>query len=137
VYNLQLFRLKIDGWSAHIRGRRRVIATACWNFPIYSQTFVYQELTQLALNGFELRFLYSKLDPRDKLPAQFSPLWHTRRRLILLRAVSQRSYGYYESRMPEKIDRLVNMISSVSGMRPQAVRDHRHFLQAFAFTRMV
>ena len=31
--------------------RPRVLATICWNFPIYSQTFVYEELTQLLKSG--------------------------------------------------------------------------------------
>src|SRR6185436_4906592 len=37
------------------RGKPRVLSTICWNFPIYSQTFVYQELTQMERRGFELR----------------------------------------------------------------------------------
>ena len=48
------------------------MATACWDFPIYSQTFVYQELTQLATRGFSLRFIYSKINPRKNLPTQFA-----------------------------------------------------------------
>ena len=62
--------------------RHRVLATVCDIFPIYSQTFVYQELTQLARHGFDVRLVYSKLDSRDYLPAQFAHLWKVKRRLF-------------------------------------------------------
>jgi glycosyltransferase involved in cell wall biosynthesis len=39
--------------------------------------------------------------------------------------------------MPEKIDRLLNVLSRASGMSPEELRNHRHFRQAFAFARMV
>ena len=126
-------RDRTSGWYA----RPRVMATACWSFPIYSQTFVYQELTQLLRHGFQLRFLYANLQPRAYLPSQFSPLWHARRRLILHPSVCQRDYAYFMQRMPVKIDRLVEMVCQASGMSPQELRSHDHFLQAFSFTRMV
>jgi glycosyltransferase involved in cell wall biosynthesis len=113
------------------------VATACWSFPIYSQTFVYQELTQLIRRGFNLRFLYSKLDREQPMPSQFSRLWRARRRLILHQSVCEQSYDYFLKRMPEKIDALVDMLCRASGMTPQEVRGHHHFLQAFPFTRMV
>jgi glycosyltransferase involved in cell wall biosynthesis/ubiquinone/menaquinone biosynthesis C-methylase UbiE len=137
LHRLQLRRLRADRWIAKRRGRRRVLTTACWSFPIYSQTFVYQELTQLLLNGFALRFLYCNLDSRKHLPAQFSRLWHARRRLILHPSVCQQDYAYFEKRMPTKIEELVTMLSTASRMPAQQLRSHYHFLQAFAFARMV
>ena len=113
------------------------MATACWDFPIYSQTFVYQELTQLAKRGFDLRFIYSRLNPRANLPAQFSSVWHARRRLILHPDVCAHEYAHYMNRMPDRVDRLVAMVCDASGLSPEELRGHRHFQQAFAFTRMV
>jgi len=136
-HRVQLLRLRVEGWSAKRRGRRRVMATACWRFPIYSQTFVYQELTQLLANGFDLRFLYARLDSRDYLPSQFSCLWRARRQLIFQPVVCQDDYAYFQKRIPEKIDRLVKRLADASGMPPEELRRHRHFLQAFTFTRMV
>src|SRR5215475_1844444 len=40
-------------------------------------------------------------------------------------------------RMTEKIDRLVALLCQASGMSSHELRNHYHFLQAFAFTRMV
>ena len=117
--------------------RPRLLATACWYFPIYSQTFVYQELAELVRRGFPLRFLYSRLNPRDYLPSQLSCLWQSKRKLILHPAVCQSDYAYYWKRMPDKIEMLVERLSRASGMPPQQLREHYHFRQAFTFTRMV
>jgi glycosyltransferase involved in cell wall biosynthesis len=113
------------------------MATACWSFPIYSQTFVYQELSQLIRYGVDLRFIYSKLDRGQPIPSQFSRLFRVRRRLILHQSVCERSYAYFVKRSPQKIDELVTMLCRASGMTAQEVRSHHHFLQAFAFARMV
>lgn len=140
VFACQLLRLRTErrlaafGRSA---ARPRVIATACWSFPIYSQSFVYQELTQLIKAGFELRFLYSHLNRRDPFPSQFRPLWHARRRLLLHRAVCEQSYRYFERRAPERLDALMTLLGNASGLPPLALRAHPHVAQAFAFARMV
>ncbi|MGH9386536.1 MAG: glycosyltransferase, partial [Vicinamibacterales bacterium] len=117
--------------------RHRVMATACDVFPIYSQTFVYQELTQLARQGFSLRFIYSKLDSRDFLQSQFASLWHVKRRLFLSHAVHERDFARYRRRMPAKVEPLVEMLCQASGMAREALISHGNFLQAFSFTRMV
>jgi glycosyltransferase involved in cell wall biosynthesis len=140
VHRCQLLRLRLErlaAWLFAWRGRPRVLATACWDFPIYSQTFVYQELTQLAKHGFSLRFVYSKLNPRKNLPGQFASVWHARRRLILHPDVCAREYAYYTNRMPDRVDRFVAMVCHASGLSPDELRGHHHFQQAFAFTRMV
>ncbi len=114
-----------------------VAATACWSFPVYSQTFVYQELTQLLRHGFDLRFLYSDLKPREHLPEQFSRLWRAKRKLLLHPAVCRNAYEHYLRRMPQKIDGLVEKLCRASGMTSDELRSHHHFSEAFAFTRMV
>ncbi len=140
LHRLQLIRLKVERLTIKALRRDaqpRLMATACWDFPIYSQTFVYQEITQLILHGFDVRFLYSKLNPRDYLPPEFSPLWRGRLRQFLHARAGKRDYAYFRNRMPEKIDKLTGILSHASGMSPEALHNHPHFLQAFSFTRMV
>ncbi|MEO8370908.1 MAG: glycosyltransferase family 4 protein [Candidatus Solibacter sp.] len=133
----QRFRLRIERWLP-VSGRRlRVASTACWEFPIYSQTFVYQELSELVRGGFRLRFLYSKLNPRSFLPEQFSRVWQAKRKLVLHHAVCERDYAYYCERMPEKVRSLVEMICEAARITPDELRNYHHFKQAFAFTRTV
>jgi glycosyltransferase involved in cell wall biosynthesis len=113
------------------------MATVCDTFPIYSQTFVYQELTQLARNGFELRLVYSKLDKRDYLPARFDQLWRNKRCLLLNHNVHEKDFARYQSRMPEKVDKLIQRLCEASGLARFDLLHHGNFLQAFSFTRMV
>ncbi|MGH7449863.1 MAG: glycosyltransferase family 4 protein [bacterium] len=113
------------------------MATACWEFPIYSQNFVYQELAQLARNGFALRFLYFHHNSEVPLPGQFAPLWRARRRVILHPAVCRGAFDYFNQRMPEKVKRLIGVLRQASGMSEPELQQHRHFMQAFACARVV
>lgn len=137
LHRFQRLRLQAERWMPTWGRRVRVASTACWEFPIYSQTFVYQELSELVRGGFHLRFLYSKLNPRSFLPKQFSRVWRGKRKLVLHHAVCERDYAYYRERMPEKVRSLVAMVCEASGMTPDELQNHYHFKQAFAFTRTV
>ena len=110
---------------------------ACWAFPIYSQTFVYQELTQLVRKGFSVRFLYAHQESRARLPGSFSCLWRVRRCLFLHEAVCEREYAYFMQRVPEKVELLLELLAAASGLDRETVRRHRHFRQALVFARMV
>ena len=135
---VSLARLAMDSRLAAVRKKRqRVLTTVCDIFPIYSQTFVYQELTQLAKRGFDVRLIYSKLASRDYLSPQFGDLWKAKRRLFLNRKVHEQDFARYRARMPEKIDSLVDKLCEASGLARQALLSHDNFLQAFSFTRMV
>jgi glycosyltransferase involved in cell wall biosynthesis len=129
---LALGRLTAD----RMAGRRRILTTVCDVFPIYSQTFVYQELTMLARAGFDVRLVYSKLDSREFLPPRFRRLWGGKRRLFLNDRQHRRDFAEYRRRMPDKVDRLIEKISAASGMAVDQLVNHGNFLQAFSFTRM-
>jgi glycosyltransferase involved in cell wall biosynthesis len=137
LFQAQLVRLRAERTLDDLLGRRRprVLATACWSFPIYSQTFVYQELTQLIRNGFAVRFLYSELNRTDPFPSQFRPVWRARRRLVLHPDVCDRSYAHFARHAPERVEALVDLLCRASGLSAQAVSTHYHFRQAFAFAR--
>ena len=136
AHAVQQWRLTRERQRARA-GQIRIVSTACWDFPIYSQTFVYQEQTQLIRQGFGVRFLYSKQNAKRNLPAQFSPLWRSRRRAVLHWRVAQRDYAYYHGKMPERVDALIAMLANASGLAPGDVLENYHVRQAFAFTRMV
>ncbi len=137
LHRFQRLRLRVERWIPAFGSGVRVASTACWEFPIYSQTFVYQELSELVRGGFRLRFLYSKLNPRSFLPQQFSRVWHAKRKLFLHYTVCESDYAYYCERMPEKVRSLVAMVQEASGITPEELQNHYHFKQAFAFTRTV
>ena len=135
---LSVTRLAAERYLFKARGKRdRMLATVCDKFPIYSQTFVYQELTQLARAGFDVRLVYSKLDSREYLSPQFSGLWHAKRRLFLNLDVHEKDFARYHARMPEKVESLIQKLCECSGMARHDLIRHGNFLQAFSFTRMV
>jgi glycosyltransferase involved in cell wall biosynthesis len=135
-HRFSVARLRLEGRLAR-RTRIKVFATVCDVFPIYSQTFVYQELTQLARHGFDVRLMYSKLDSRDLLGKQFQRLWGAKRRLFRDRSVHEKDYAHYVKRWPRQVEALISRLSEASGLSATDLVQHDNVLQAFSFTRMV
>jgi glycosyltransferase involved in cell wall biosynthesis len=136
VATTALLRAERRGLIRGSGGRTRVFATVCWNFPIYSQTFVYQELLQLTKRGFDLRLIYSMLEPRDHLNAQFEPLWKLKRTMHLDRTVHERDYMLYRQRFPDRVDEITRRLCAASGMSREALVAHVNFLQGFTYARL-
>ena len=134
---IAIIRLSLDRLFTARKSKFRIIASVCDKFPIYSQTFVYQELTELARNRFDLRLLYSKPQSREYLAPDFGRLWRVRRRLHLNRSVHERDFEAYRRRIPDKVENLIQRICKASGMTSQELLQHDNFLQAFTFTRLV
>lgn len=130
---LELYLSRWGSWP----GQMRVLATACSTFPIYSQTFVHQELSQLARHGFGLRMVYSFLENKGNLNASFFYLWKAKCRLALDQASHQKDFERYYARVPDKVDDLIQRVADASGLTVKAVREHPNFLQAFSYTRLV
>jgi len=139
VHRLNLLGLRLEAWvGRRFPGKRklRVLASACWHFPIYSQTFVYRELSELAQGDFDLRFAYSGLCSRNQLADEFSCLWRRKRRLILSEFTCARDLEYYRRRMPQRVEDLTRLIADAAGLPPDEILANEHFRQAFSFARM-
>ena len=134
---MTLSGLYLARWSSAFRGNRpRVLTTVCETFPIYSQTFVHQEISQLAHHGFQIRLVYSSLASKGNLHCQFASLWKSARCLSLHRESHEQDFERYRSRFPEKVERLVHRLCDSSGLTQEKLIRHPNFLQAFSFTRM-
>jgi len=131
---LELARLRVD--RSREPKRRRILATACWNFPIHSQTFVYQELTELMKRDFELRLVYSRQESRSDLHDRFAALWPVKTRLYLNKAGHERDFHHYRRTARGRVDSLVERLALASGLAEQDIVSRGNFLQAFTFTRM-
>jgi glycosyltransferase involved in cell wall biosynthesis len=114
----------------------RVMATACWHFPIYSQTFVYREVLALVANGFDLCFLYGGLTSRRQLPDDLMGLWKLKRRILYAERTASDDFHYFQGIKPEKVAQIRRSISEASGLSEQEVNAHPHFRHAFSFARM-
>ncbi len=133
-YRWRLAKLAL---SRRLHPGRRLMASICGNFPIYSQTFVYQELVQLQAYGFEVRHAFSFSLPRSDLHQAFSALWS--RKLLLAHDYGrhQRDFEYYRERFPERVKALVEEVAAASGMSQGELTHHHDFLRGFTYTRMV
>lgn len=118
-------------------GHSRILAMACSNFPIYSQTFVHQELSQLANHGFRVQLAYSFLESKENLSAQCSHLWKAKSRLALDPSSHQKDFERYRARVPGKVDYLIQRLAETSGLTAEGVIQHPNFLQAFSYTQLV
>jgi colanic acid/amylovoran biosynthesis glycosyltransferase len=139
AHELLLARLRAEAWLAALAGSRspRVAATACWTFPIHSQTFVQHEVLALARAGFTVRFLYAQLGPRDGLSHACGDLWTLKRRVLLHASTGASDLASFRRRMPAKVEALTRLVAQAARMPPENLERHDHFLQAFSFARAV
>lgn len=114
----------------------RVIATACWTFPIYSQTFVYEELEQLSRHGFDVRFLYVEPTSREELGGRFSRLWRRRRRTYMDPRLADEDMAWFRKRMPDRVAALTDILSRESGLTKAELEANDHYRMGFSFARV-
>jgi colanic acid/amylovoran biosynthesis glycosyltransferase len=140
LHELFIARLRVEAWLADLRGGPgppRVVATACWAFPIYSQTFVHQEVLSLAQAGFSVRLLYSHRGPRAELAHSCANLWRLKRLVLLSQPTGAADFDRFRRRMPAKVQAITQLIAAASGLRADELERHEHFLHAFSFARAV
>ncbi len=135
LHPILLARMRRDRRASAGSHKPRVLATACWHFPIYSQTFVYREVLALVNKGFEVRFAYAGQTSRKQLPDDLLPLWDLRRRILYADATATDDFDHYKALMPGKVNQIVRTICEASGMTEGEVIEHRHFRHAFSFAR--
>lgn len=113
------------------------MAAICGQFPIYSQTFVYQELTQLQRSGFEVRHAFSFDLPRADLHDAFAGLWSQRCRLPMDWDRNLRDFEHYKKRYPDRVAALIEALSEATGKTEKELVWHYDFVRGFSYTRMV
>lgn len=136
----QLIRLACESrcdWRRPSDRRIRVAACAGWYFPTYSHTFVYQEVTQLIVAGFRVRFFYGALNRHDPLSPQFGPLWKAKRRFLVHPAVCRISLRYFQRTAPARVEAVLAVMESASGLSREQLLAHEHVRHAFAFARLL
>lgn len=128
-------KVRRDRLACEASGKPRVLATACWDFPIYSQTFVYRETLALVNKGYEVRFAYGHATSVKQLPDDLVSLWDLKRRIYYSDAASVLDFKYYSRRMPERVNLIIQSIAEAANMSEDKVIQNRHFLHAFSFAR--
>ncbi len=138
AHELALARLRLEALLAFGRGDQpapRVVVTACWSFPIYSQTFVQREVMALARAGFAVRFMYARLGRKNELDHACQPLWALKRRVFLHAHTGAADLARFRRCQPAVVEQLIADIAAASGLSRQQVEAHEHFLHACSFAR--
>ncbi|HYH23109.1 MAG TPA: glycosyltransferase [Azospirillum sp.] len=120
----------------HGSGGARILATACWHFPIYSQTFVYQELLALMRRGHRVRMVYCEARPESELGADFRPLWRARCRMRAEHAIRRRDFDHFARTVPNRVAAVLVELARQTGRPAEDLRDDPQVLQAFSFARI-
>lgn len=127
-------------WLDQARARRaagepRVMATICWTFPVYSHNFVYQELLQVHRAGFPLRILYLGDGKPEHLGDSYQALRGLAVRTTGSHFVAKRALRFFRRRAPDRVDEVLRLLASHTGMTPAALLQTEHVLLAFTFAR--
>jgi len=117
-------------------GAPRVLAIGHFRFPVYSQSFVYQELASLAGAGFDLLVAASRQGPRRELAERFRPLAARRVALEPHRSVGAAELARYRRLHPARVEAILADLERASGLGPERVLAHGDVLRAFAFARL-
>ena len=140
--NSRAYRVLLAGLSAErsVDGsdalRPRVLAIGSWSFPVYSQSFVYQELASLLEAGFDLRLAYTDEGIPEALPPQCSALATAALRLPAERPITRRDLAHFRRTRPAAVARLLALLAQASGRSAQELVADGRVLRAFSLARI-
>jgi glycosyltransferase involved in cell wall biosynthesis len=117
--------------------RPRAVVAACWNFPIYSQTFVYQEIQALASAGLDYRVFCCGTNSKSELHPAFESLWRSRVVLESDWAFNRRDLEYFRRTRPDRVDALLGLLARETGRSEQALLSESIVMMGFTFARHV
>jgi glycosyltransferase involved in cell wall biosynthesis len=118
------------------RGRRpRVLVSICWTFPVYSHSFVYQELLQLQQAGFEVQILFSEAGDPAQLGDSFRALRARAATMVCTRRTGARDLAHFRRRAPHRVAALFRVLELETGLREAELLGFEHVLYAFTFAR--
>jgi glycosyltransferase involved in cell wall biosynthesis len=114
----------------------RLLAIGAWVFPVYSQSFVYQELAALAAAGFDVRIAYTERGAPDALPPQCAALAGRALRLPGEPAITRRDLAHFRRTRPAAVARLLALLSQATGRSARQLQADGHLLRGFALARI-
>ena len=114
----------------------RLLAIGAWVFPVYSQSFVYQELAVLAGAGFDVRIAYTERGAPDALPPQCATLAGRALRLPGERPITRRDLAHFRRTRPAAVARVFALLAEASGRSERELLTDDHLLRAFSLARI-
>lgn len=114
----------------------RLLAIGSWSFPVYSQSFVYQELAALVAAGFDVRLACSERGEPAALPPQCAPLAGRALRLPGERAITRRDLAHFRRTRPAGVARVLALLAEAGGCTERELLADGHVLRGFSLARI-
>lgn len=114
----------------------RLLAIGSWTFPVYSQSFVYQELAALVAAGFDVRLACSERGEPAALPPQCAPLAGRALHLPGERAITRRDLAHFRRARPAGVARVLALLAAASGRTERELLADGHVLRGFSLARI-
>ncbi len=115
-----------------------IVAGATSQFPVYSHTFVYQELMSFRNDmDANVQLLYRQDGDLGVLADAFQYLADNRVHVTATREISQRDLAHYQKVQPDRLETLFAALEQASGMARTELESSDELLSAFTFTRRI
>ncbi|MBL8736365.1 MAG: glycosyltransferase [Planctomycetes bacterium] len=118
------------------RAEGTAIVTACWHWPIYSHTFVYQEMIGLTHMGLDVRMFHWDLGDTAQLHKAFGYLADHRTQLQPIWENHLRDKEHFEKTRPGRLRAFLERIAAVTGKPVEELEKEPLVLQGCTFARM-
>lgn len=129
-------------WGSNLFGGRRrkaegtAVVTACWQWPIYSHTFVYQEMIGLTHMGLDVKLFHWDMGDAGQLHKAFSYLADHRLQLQPIWENHLRDRDHFEKTKPGRLRSFLERVSAATGRKVEDLEKESIVLQGCTFARM-
>lgn len=112
------------------------IVTACWQWPIYSHTFVYQEMLGLTHMGLDVRLFHWDLGDASQMHKAFAYLADNRVQLQPLWENHLRDKEHFDKTKPGRLRAFLERVAQATGRSADELAKEPLVLQGCTFARM-
>jgi len=120
------------------RGRTegKAVVAACWQWPIYSHTFVYQEMIGLTHMGLDVKLFHWDLGNLGELHQAFRYLADNRTQLQPVWENHLRDRDHFEKTRPGRLRAFLERVAAATGKPVEQLEKEPLVLQGCTFARM-
>ncbi|MCK5944478.1 MAG: glycosyltransferase [Planctomycetes bacterium] len=129
------FSMWASGKVRKPRAEGCAVVAATWQWPIYSHTFVYQEMLALTQMGLEVRLFHWKANDFKEMQPAFAPLKESRVEMRPSLPQHRNDRDYWDKQLPGKLDKLLERVGQLVGRTVEDLREDPHVLRACTFAR--
>lgn len=117
------------------RAQGVAVVTACWQWPIYSHTFVYQEMLGLTHMGLDVLLFHWELGDTSQLHRAFEYLAEHRLQLQPVWEEHLRDRDHFERTRPGRLRSFLDRVAAATGRSADELANEPLVLQGCTFAR--